>query len=83
MTITTTSLYGAFTESSWPFVDQYGVLEDKYGVVPDPILFGHLLTESGNSLVQENRGSILVEPASLGSPGMIGSTFIIGVSALA
>lgn len=42
----------------------------------------NLLTQAGDNLVQENGGLILLEPASLGNPGMIGSTFIIGVSAL-
>jgi hypothetical protein len=43
----------------------------------------NLEMEDGFNLLQENGGFILLEPSSLGDPGMIGSTFIIGASALA
>ena len=45
--------------------------------------FSNLLTELGENLVQENGGLILLEPGGYGDPGRIGSTFIIGVSAVA
>ena len=43
----------------------------------------NLLAETGSNLVQENGGLLLLEPSGLGDPGMIGSTFVIGASALA
>lgn len=43
----------------------------------------NLEMEDGFNLLQENGGFILLEPSSLGDPGRIGSTFVIGASALA
>jgi hypothetical protein len=49
------------------------------GKVNHPVL----LLENGSSLLQENNGLVLLEPSNIGDPGMIGSTFVIGTSALA
>lgn len=43
----------------------------------------NLEMEDGFNLLQENGGFILLEPSNLGDPGRIGSTFVIGASALA
>ena len=43
----------------------------------------NLETEDGFNLLQENGSFILLEPSNYGEPGMIGSTFMVGINSLA
>lgn len=62
MSISVTYEYGAFQPTGPVWIDQYGVTDNKYGVItdPEPATLGYLLCENNNFLVQENGGKIVL-----------------------
>lgn len=60
MSTTTEFKYGAYGTVVPPYLDDYGVFVDKYGVIQDPETDSYLLCENGNFLVQEDGGKIVL-----------------------
>ena len=58
MAITVENKYGSYSESNFPFVNNYGVADDEYGVVTDPFINSFLLNENATYLLQENGDKI-------------------------
>lgn len=61
MTVTVENLYGSYVPARPYYIDQYGVTDDKYGVIVDPEVYSFLLCENGDFLVQEDGGKIELE----------------------
>ena len=62
MSVTTEYVYGSYHESKPPYINDYGVTDDKYGVIVDPYspTFAFLLLEDGYKLLQEDSSDILL-----------------------
>lgn len=60
MSVENGNIYGTYTESTLPYINEYGVATDKYGVISDPYVASLLLMEDGNRLLQENGSNILL-----------------------
>jgi hypothetical protein len=62
MSVTTTNFYGAYDNPGSVDITLYGVATDLYGVTTYPIVpvEERLLMETGDALLQENNGYILL-----------------------
>ena len=58
MSIVVENLYGSYVPARPYYINEYGVTDNKYGIIADPESFSFLLTENGNFLVQEDGGKL-------------------------
>lgn len=61
MTTTVNNKYGSYNTIVPQYLNDYGVFDDKYGVITEPETNSYLLTEAGAFLVQENGGKLILE----------------------
>ena len=61
MTITVENKYGSYVPARPYYIDQYGVTDNKYGVITDPEVFSFLLSEDGTFLLQEDGSKLELE----------------------
>ena len=60
MTTAVNSQYGSYSTAVPQYLNDYGVFDDKYGVIQEPETNSYLLCENGNFLVQENGGKLIL-----------------------
>ena len=60
MSIVVENIYGSYVPARPFYIDQYGVTDNKYGVIVDPENLSFLLAETGDFLVQEDGGKLIL-----------------------
>ena len=60
MSTTVNNQYGSYNTVVPQYLTDYGVFDDKYGVITEPETNSYLLTEDNNFLVQENGGKLIL-----------------------
>ena len=60
MSTTVNNQYGSYNTVVPQYLTDYGVFDDKYGVITEPETNSYLVTEDNNFLVQENGGKLIL-----------------------